>query len=48
MIFFIVYKVITLNIQGKYTNYTRGVQAYISYRIRIFIHSKLVSKVLYL
>ena len=31
--FVIVYKVTTLNVQGKCTNYTRDVQAYISYRI---------------
>ena len=29
----IVYKVIILNVQGKCKNYTRGVQAYISYKI---------------
>ena len=46
--FFIVYKVITLNVQGKCTNCIRGVQTYNSHRIWIFFHLKSLSNVIHL
>ena len=43
--FVIVYKVITLTVQGKCTNCTRGVQAYAFHRICIFFHFKSLSAI---
>lgn len=39
--FVIMYKVITLNVKGECTNYTRGVHACVYHRILIFLLSKI-------